>query len=96
MTETITEDQAEFRTSSGFIKVSIIQNRDGLECWIHDLEGEGIGAARLMSRARRQAKEWGFDHVWANLNNPKLAMILRDHGWTLEQVILKGKTTHAH
>jgi stress response protein SCP2 len=91
MTEEIHQDHAKFTGETGFIKVSIIENRNGTECWIHDLEAEGREAAVLMARARRQAKEWGFDEVWANVSHPRLAMTLRDHGWTLEQVVLKGR-----
>ena len=77
---------------SSSVSVSEIDNRNGKECWIHDLAGEGMVVVKLLIKARHQAKEWGYDEVWANINNPRLAMILRDHGWDLEQVILKGKT----
>lgn len=77
---------------TGYICMSRIQVKDGLECWIHMVEASGMDAVALMVRARKQASEWGFSEVWGTFSNPKLAMALRDHGWTLEQVILKGKT----
>lgn len=83
-------DTKTFQIGEGTISVSIIENRDGLECWIHDLTGEGIEAAELMAKARSQAKEWGYSVVMANVNNPKLADILVRHGWSIEQLILKG------
>jgi len=78
--------------NGGYVAVSVIENKEGNEAWIHEVYGSGMEAAILMARARRQASEWGFDEVWANVSNPKLAHALRDHGWTLEQVILKGRT----
>ncbi len=92
MTETVTDDQASFELNDSHIKLGIIEGKFGPECWIYELEGEGIDAVRLMIRARAQAKAWGFDDVWANVSNPRLAMALKDHGWSLEQLILKGKT----
>lgn len=88
----VTEDHAVFESDAGYIKVAIIDNKNGKECWIYELEAEGVGAAGLMSRARRQAKEWGFDEVHANVSNARLVKILNDHGWIIEQVILKGRT----
>lgn len=81
-----------FESEAGKITVSVIENRDGEECWIHDLEGQGAGVVALMARARRQAQEWGFSEVWANVSNPRLGQILRDHGWVLQQLVFKGKT----
>ena len=86
-----------FEEDGGRVSVSKIVNRNGIECWIHDLECpdcKGTLAARLMARARRQASEWGFTEVWANVTNPRLAQVLRDHGWSLEQLIFKGRTHH--
>lgn len=79
-----------FQAGEGTISVSIIENRGGLECWIHDLTGKGIEAVELMAKARSQAGEWGYATVMANVNNPRLADILVRHGWSVEQVILKG------
>lgn len=74
-----------------FVDVSEIDGATGRECWIHNLEGDG-GAIELMVRAKARAKELGYTEVWANVANPRLAKILADRGWSLEQVILKGET----
>jgi len=71
----------------GHVCVSRIQQPHGVECWIHQLEGEG--AVELMLQAWDQATEWGFDEVWANVSNPRLAKVLMGRGWTPEQVILR-------
>jgi hypothetical protein len=74
----------------GYVCVSRIENKHGMECWIHDLAAEGQSAVVLMAKARSQAKEWGFKEVWANVGNPKLGFILRNNGWIFEQAIFKG------
>lgn len=82
----------------GFICVSRIPSREGEQCWIHDLECEGdeMAAASLMLRARSQANTWGFQDVWANVSNRRLAKALLAHGWEEKQVILKGKTSNGN
>lgn len=72
----------------GFVCLSRIQNKNGLECWVHDLNADGVYAAALIRKARLQAREWGFEKVWANVCNPQLAVSMRDHGWQIEQVLL--------
>lgn len=81
-----------FSNEFGHVTVSVIDNRDGKECWIHDVQGQGPTMAVLMAKARTQAKEWGFKEVWANVNNIRLSRILQDHGWPIEQAIHRGRT----
>lgn len=75
---------------AGYVAVSRIENRNGSECWIHDLEATGE-AVELMARARGQARQWGFDEVTATVGNPKLVQVLLRSGWEINQFVLVGR-----
>ena len=80
----------------GWVAISRIETTSGEQLWLHDIAHNGpdpMGLVRLMLRARKQAREWGFDEFYTNvtLDSP-LAGVWLDHGFELAQLILKGKT----
>lgn len=80
----------------GHIAISRVPIPGGQQCWIHDVEHTGTdprGLVKLMLRARKQAREWGFAEFYTNVNlDSPLAGVWLDHGLELDQLILKGNT----
>jgi hypothetical protein len=79
----------------GHIAISRVPIPGGEQCWIHDVHHDGedpMGLVKLMLRARKQGREWGFTEFFTNVNlDSPLANIWLDHGLELDQLILKGR-----
>lgn len=79
----------------GHIAVSRVPTPFGSQCWIHDVKHTGsdpMGLVKLMLRARKQARSWGFKEFYTNVSlESPLAGVWLDHGLELDQLILKGK-----
>ena len=81
---------------TGKISVSRIDTPAGQQAWIHDVEhtgGDPMGLVRLMLAARKQVRSWGYNEFYTNVTiDSPLAGVWLDHGFELDQLILKGKT----